>query len=163
VKIKKDAYSNYLNGHQPVQWIDKYMSNYEYLQWLNEIAGRSYSDITQYPVLPWVYVTSSDKVEDDPKAFRDLSKNMGLQGDQDRIRYFIEKYSNKNEEELFDEYHFGTHYSSSAIIFNFLIRIRPYSIGAITLQSGHFDVADRIFYSFWGSWNNATTSPTDLR
>lgn len=34
------------------------MSNYEYLQWLNEIAGRNYNDITQYPVLPWVYVTN---------------------------------------------------------------------------------------------------------
>jgi hypothetical protein len=64
---------------------------------------------------------------------------------------------------LFDEYHFGTHYSSSAIIFNFLIRIRPYSIGALTLQSGRFDVADRIFYSYCGSWNNAISSPTDLR
>lgn len=39
------------------------MSNYEYLQWLNEIAGRSYTDITQYPVIPWTFVSSSDKLE----------------------------------------------------------------------------------------------------
>lgn len=45
-----------MNSEQPVRWIDKFMSNYEYLQWLNEIAGRNYNDITQYPVLPWVYV-----------------------------------------------------------------------------------------------------------
>ena len=88
---------------------------------------------------------------------------MGLQGDEDRVRYFREKYESPNEEELFNEYHFGTHYSSSAIIFNFLIRIRPYSIGALTLQSGKFDVADRIFHSFCGSWSNASSSPTDLR
>ena len=41
--------------------------------------------------------------------------------------------------------------------------MRPYSIGALTLQSGRFDVADRIFYSYYGSWNNAISSPTDLR
>jgi hypothetical protein len=31
------------------------------------------------------------------------------------------------------------------------------------MQSGQFDCADRIFYSYYGSWINATTSPTDLR
>jgi hypothetical protein len=31
------------------------------------------------------------------------------------------------------------------------------------MQSGQFDCADRIFYSYCGSWINATTSPTDLR
>ncbi len=44
-----------------------------------------------------------------------------------------------------------------------MVRIRPYSLGAITLQSGRFDVADRLFYSYIGSWNNAINSPTDLR
>lgn len=120
--------------------------------------------MTQYPVLPWTLISNSPKLDNQEKnIFRDLSKNMGLQGDPDRIRYFQEKYHSDNKEELFSEYHFGTHYSSSAIIFNFLIRIRPYSIGALTLQSGNFDVADRIFYNFCGSWNNAISSPTDLR
>lgn len=73
------------------------MSNYEYLQWLNEIAGRSYTDITQYPVIPWTYVSDEVKVVEKDN-FRDLNKNMGMQGDSDRIRYFIEKYENKNEE-----------------------------------------------------------------
>lgn len=33
----------------------------------------------------------------------------------------------------------------------------------MTLQSGKFDCADRIFGSYVGSWNNATNSPTDIR
>ena len=114
-----------------------------------------------------MFVSSSEHLEEDPKNFmrsyRDLGKNMGLQGDAERIKYFMDKYNNLDDEHLFNEYHFGTHYSSSAIIFNFLVRVRPYSIGALTLQSGKFDVADRLFWSYWGSWNNATTSPTDLR
>jgi hypothetical protein len=57
IKIQKDSYDSYLQADQPFQWIDKNMSNYEYLQWLNEIAGRNYNDVTQYPVIPWVYVT----------------------------------------------------------------------------------------------------------
>lgn len=35
VKIKADSFTNYLNSSQPLLWIDKGMSNYEYLQWLN--------------------------------------------------------------------------------------------------------------------------------
>ena len=83
VKVKKDAYNNYINSQKPVQWIDKLISNYQYLQWLNQIAGRSYCDMTQSPVLPWVYVASYQKVEQlHPKSlYRDLTKNMGLQGD----------------------------------------------------------------------------------
>lgn len=28
VKVKKDAFSNYVNSHKPVEWIDKRLSNY---------------------------------------------------------------------------------------------------------------------------------------
>lgn len=90
-------------------------------------------------------------------------KNMGSLGPEHRKEFFLEKYETNNEEEIFSEYHYGTHYSSSAIIFNFLIRLRPFSTGAITLQSGKFDCADRVFSSYIGTWNNATTSTTDIR
>ena len=57
VTVVKDPYDEYLKSNQTIHWIDKEISNWEYLQWLNDIAGRSYSDITQYPVLPWVFVS----------------------------------------------------------------------------------------------------------
>lgn len=48
---------------------------------LNVIAGRSYNDITQYPVFPWVLSDYSSSVLDlkDPSSFRDLSKPIGAQ------------------------------------------------------------------------------------
>ena len=30
------------------------VSNFEYLMFLNREAGRSFNDLTQYPVFPWV-------------------------------------------------------------------------------------------------------------
>ncbi len=30
------------------------LTNFEYLMYLNQLGGRSYSDLTQYPVMPWV-------------------------------------------------------------------------------------------------------------
>lgn len=35
------------------QWQTHQLSNFDYLMQLNTIAGRSYNDITQYPVFPW--------------------------------------------------------------------------------------------------------------
>ena len=35
-------------------WQTKQISNYEYLMHLNESGNRSFSDLSQYPVFPWV-------------------------------------------------------------------------------------------------------------
>ena len=51
------------------------------LLYLNTIAGRTYNDLTQYPVFPWVLqdYTSSQINLGDKKSFRDLSKPIGAQ------------------------------------------------------------------------------------
>ena len=36
------------------QWCKREMSNFDYLMHLNTISGRSFSDLSQYPVFPWV-------------------------------------------------------------------------------------------------------------
>ena len=32
------------------------ISNYEYIHLLNQLSGRSYLDLSQYPVFPWIFV-----------------------------------------------------------------------------------------------------------
>lgn len=36
------------------QWREGQLTNWEYLTALNLISGRSYQDLMQYPVFPWV-------------------------------------------------------------------------------------------------------------
>ena len=38
------------------------MSNFEYLMHLNTLAGRTYSDLMQYPVFPWVLADYESEV-----------------------------------------------------------------------------------------------------
>ena len=47
-------------------------SNFEYLMFLNREAGRSFQDLTQYPVMPWVVAdyASATLDLDDPATFR---------------------------------------------------------------------------------------------
>ena len=40
--------------HLQQQWVDGKMTNFEYLCHLNTMAGRSFNDLMQYPVFPFV-------------------------------------------------------------------------------------------------------------
>lgn len=46
---------------------------------LNEAGNRSFSDLTQYPIFPWVIADyNSDKIDlNQKKTYRDLSKPIG--------------------------------------------------------------------------------------
>ena len=46
---------------------------------LNTISGRSYQDLNQYPVFPWILTNyESEKLDiNDPTNYRDLSKPIG--------------------------------------------------------------------------------------
>ena len=61
------------------QWRRREISNFEYLMYLNTLAGRSYNDLTQYPVFPWVISDYTSETLDlnAPSSFRDLSKPVG--------------------------------------------------------------------------------------
>lgn len=60
---------------------------------LNQASNRSTSDLSQYPVFPWViadYV--SEKIDlNDPKIYRDLSKPIGAIN-ADRLQSLLERY-----------------------------------------------------------------------
>lgn len=53
-------------------WINGEVTNFEYLMHLNTLAGRSFSDWTQYPVFPWVLADYTSEVLDlsNPATFR---------------------------------------------------------------------------------------------
>lgn len=63
------------------RWQNGEISNFQYLMHLNTLAGRGYSDLTQYPVFPWVLADYESESLDfsDPKTFRRLDKPMGCQ------------------------------------------------------------------------------------
>ena len=62
------------------EWQSHNISNLEYLMWLNIYAGRSFNDLTQYPVFPWLITNYSGKEIDSRKDYRNLSLPMGMLG-----------------------------------------------------------------------------------
>lgn len=63
------------------RWQSGEITNFQYLMHLNTLAGRGYSDLTQYPVFPWVLADYESDVLDlrNPQTFRRLDKPMGCQ------------------------------------------------------------------------------------
>lgn len=63
------------------KWLAYELSNFDYLMMLNTIAGRTYHDLNQYPVFPWILRDYVSQVLDlqNPDVFRDLSKPIGIQ------------------------------------------------------------------------------------
>eukprot|EP00002_Diphylleia_rotans_P004599 TRINITY_DN1344_c0_g1_i18.p1 TRINITY_DN1344_c0_g1~~TRINITY_DN1344_c0_g1_i18.p1 ORF type:complete len:2961 (-),score=451.21 TRINITY_DN1344_c0_g1_i18:57-8939(-) len=146
-----------------LRWQKRLISNFEYLIRLNTLAGRSYNDLTQYPVFPWVLSNYTSKELDLTKEenYRDLSKPMGAQNPT-RLQYFIDRYEGFHDSEI-PKFHYGSHYSSPGIILYYLIRIEPFTTYFLQLQGGKFDHADRMFFSLPQTWENAITQTCDVK
>jgi beige protein homolog 1 len=146
------------------RWQRGEMSNFHYLMLINTMAGRTFNDLTQYPIFPWVLADyTSDELDfDNPATFRDLSKPMGAQTT-GRQTDFTARY--KGLQEIGETpFHYGTHYSSAMIVASFLIRLPPFVQSYMLLQGGSFDHPDRLFFSIEGAWRSASRdNSTDVR
>ncbi|XP_016965491.1 neurobeachin-like protein 1 isoform X2 [Drosophila biarmipes] len=147
------------------RWINREISNFEYLMYLNTIAGRSYNDLSQYPVFPWILADYTSDVLDltDPKSFRDLSKPIGCINPKNEAEVRGKYDSFEDPSGAIPKFHYGTHYSNSAGVLHYLLRVEPFTSLHIELQSGRFDVADRQFHSIPQTWKLLMDNPNDVK
>ena len=136
------------------KWVNGEISNFCYLMLINTMAGRTYNDLTQYPIFPWILSDYTSDVLDlnDPKTFRDLSLPMGAQKSK-RASIFKDRFETW-EDPILPPCHYGTHYSSAMIVCSFLIRLEPFTQHYLKLQGGTFDHANRLFHSIQTSWES---------
>ncbi|RWS13484.1 WD repeat and FYVE domain-containing protein 3-like protein [Dinothrombium tinctorium] len=140
------------------RWVRGEISNFQYLMHLNTLAGRSYNDLMQYPVFPWILAdyTSTELDLSNPASFRDLSKPMGAQTPErlDQFKKRFKEWDDPHGET--PPYHYGTFYSSAMIVASYLVRMEPFTQHFLRLQGGHFDLADRMFHSVGDAWSSAS-------
>ena len=147
-----------------------YLNNFDILNLVNIFSNRSFRDIFQYPVFPALY---------DLLGFtRELSQHIGLQElNAESIRrkdLFLKtitsnldddnesnsQNSNDNYNELFI---FSIYYSNPAFLFNYLIRLFPYSFLSIEFQGDSFDDPNRLFFSIEKTLRSSLYVKSDLR
>lgn len=139
------------------KWQRGLISTFEYLMHLNTLAGRSYNDLTQYPVFPWIvadYTSAELNLRNTAATFRRLDRPMGAQTEP-RLQSFLEKYDALVEMGQ-TPYHYGSHYSNVGVVLHYLVRCEPFASFCLQFQGGHFDVADRLFDSVEAAWRHAS-------
>jgi hypothetical protein len=155
---------------------------------LNILSNRSYNDITQYPVFPWilsnytdplkseqVHISENNEKDNNNKeenisedySYRDLSLPMGmLTINEDcikRKKNFLTTYKLTKQDENMAPYIFGCNYSNPTYVCNYLIRLFPFTQICIEIQGTGFDTPRRLFTSIEKSFKNATSASTDVR
>eukprot|EP00644_Phytophthora_capsici_P002924 jgi/Phyca11/129582/e_gw1.85.31.1 len=145
-------------------WQNRQISNFDYLMALNTFAGRSFNDLTQYPVFPWVLSNYEDSTLDlsDPLNFRDLSKPVGALN-ATRLEEYWERY-NSFDDPVIPKFLYGSHYSTCAgVVLFFLFRLEPFASLHQKMQGGTFDLPDRLFFSIQETWRMCNSQMSEVK
>jgi len=149
-------------------WRNRDLSNFDYLMALNTVAGRTYADLAQYPVMPWVlsdYESATISLDNPQRysvTFRDLSKPIGALNPE-RLAQFLDRAESLAGDAENPWFLYGTHYSSSGTVLFYLLRVAPYTAHALALQDGHVDHGDRLFHSIPHTWRGVLTNQADVK
>ena len=158
------------------KWKNWEINNFQFLMWLNIFGNRSYNDISQYPILPWVLSKYKDPLKEKEEnnenfdyQYRDMNLPLGMmelspEGIR-RKEVFLETYETLKEEpsEGVKPYIYGTSYSNPFYVSYYLIRLFPYSHISIELQGKSFDNPNRLFFSVEGTFKNSISQKTDVK
>eukprot|EP00871_Galdieria_phlegrea_P006018 jgi/Galph1/903/GphlegSOOS_G5621.1 len=121
-------------------WCNRKLSNYEFLLSLNFKSGRTFQDLAQYPVFPWILTDyESDGIDlTDARVYRKLDCSIGALNSE-RLETLLQRY----EEMPNPKFLFGAHYSSACSVIHFLFRCAP--VVMLKMQHGRYDQPDRLF------------------
>ena len=143
-----------------LDWKKHKISNFVYLMILNKLAGRCLNDLSQYPVFPWILKNFEKFDLSNPAFYRNLSLPIGAQ------TLEMQKEAQKRfkaSEEDFGSFHYGSHYSSPAVVCYYLLRIQPYTEQGKAIQGGCLDTPDRLFHSLKLAWNSCMSHIGDVK
>lgn len=145
-------------------WLENKIDNFEYLLELNKIASRSFHDLSQYPIFPWVlkdYRSEKLDLSDIKKTYRDFLFPIGAQDEvrRDELKVNFSQFIDCG----IPPFHHGSHYSNGGIVLHYLVRIEPFAYQARLLQNNAFDVSDRLFISLDNAWESCISNGGDVK
>ena len=148
---KKDFFAK--NKPLNKSWKNKFISTYENLLLLNKYASRSFNDISQYPVFPWLLLKNYEKIGEINEINEEQEETELYKSSLRIFKYPICLQNQKKREGLLEKYrqddefqhHLGIHYSTSSYIDYYLMRQQPFSNLMIKLQNYQQENPNRMF------------------
>ena len=143
--VIKEPITFFIHNRFKEDWIDNKISTYQYLLFINKFASRSFNDINQYPIFPWIFLSSkhdSYKKKETLPSFRELAYPMSIKKDEDKLDALMFYDSSYQEKPKYPA-HYRLHYSTSGYLITYLVRISPFTEEQIRFQNNQFDSPSR--------------------
>ena len=166
-----------------IKWINWEISTFTLINYLNLFSSRSYHDINQYPVFPWIITNYTNKeipdltLDNNPNnlnnnkyipIIRPMGTPVGMfdftEEAKERKDNYLMNFSNRDEKNPDDNYdRYGSHYSTGLNLTYYLVRVFPYSYTRIEMQGKNFDDPNRLFNALDNSFECVISQKSDLR
>ena len=143
------------------QWIENKLTNFEYLMLLNKYGGRSFNDLHQYPVFPWIISNYQGDTMDlhNISNYRDLRLTIGGISDSKRESVDAKLEMMLGVSDL-EPYQIATHFLPARFVLGYLFRIEPFSSLLLQFEKKR-DSPARMFHSIGLSWHTGTLDMND--
>ena len=129
------------------EWLHNKLSTFNYISILNFACDRSFNDVNQYPIFPWLTALDTN-TKPSKVILRNFIYPVSIQLEEKR-QQVMKKYQTFQPNKHGFLNHFNSHYSAAAFLYFYLVRVNPFAYNMIKLQAGEFDNPNRIFHSFY--------------
>ena len=154
-----------------LKWTKWEISTFTLLNYMNLLSSRSYHDINQYPVFPWIITNYTSNtlpvLNSENNQIRPFNKPMGMMDitpeAEERKNSYILSFDSKDNDPDENSNRYGSHYSTLLYLTYYLVRVFPFSYLRIEIQGKNFDEPNRLFNSVESSFTCAITQKSDLR
>ncbi|KAJ1494650.1 BEACH domain-containing protein, partial [Baffinella frigidus] len=143
-------------------WNQGAISNYHYLLHLNQMAHRSFNDLAQYPIFPWIIADYASATLDltSESSFRDLARPVGALN-QDRLARLQDRARVLDGKIGYCLWGLGIDHGKIGYC---LWGLGIAAIPAFFFEGrGRFDHADRAFASMATTWETCLTNQADVK
>lgn len=147
-------------------WMQGMLPSFDYLMLLNRLSNRSFQDIAQYPLFPWVISDyfSEAFVKNEKAQYRHLWDPLGAHSGARRQRADeLFQAISQDARKLKSPFHQGVYVSTPGYVMFFYMRAVPSLV--VRLQSSAFSPPEKIFKSFeslWSSIHSMVNYPSEL-
>ena len=153
-----------------INWEQYIISSFELLMYINIFSNRSYLDLFQYPVFPWV-LYPNNKERDLTQIIAQIEYNK----ESAQRKILFERSYLLLKEELEDEsqfildsdiskaYYYNTNYSNAVYTSYYLLRLFPFAFNSIEFQGDFFDDPNRLFFDIETCEKNCFIQKSDIK
>jgi len=159
IKVVNNPENYFAKRQFSTMWAAGSITNFDYLMLLNKYGGRSFNDLNQYPVFPWIIQSYEYyKIDLDAKeVYRSLGSTIASLNSEK-----MKSTTEKNESLETMKYQFDYHYLPATVAFEYLIKVYPYA-SLLNRYKDNVQGNNWIFKTLEDYWNNLMSSLNDNR